>query len=300
MTRPRRALSLILVAVLLSACESIDTPTPISPSPAPSPTPRPTSRVIAGCAASGGPSGVGCGVLPSFGDSAADRDMALEIPYQAAFWTSAARVMVLNDCDGQNAYSDPAGYIFYGRSLFWGLRARGADLAIIGVLAHEYGHQIQFRFGWQTTPARPMELEADAMAGFYLGVAKAWTWQLTGSFFQNTFAMGDTLFNSPSHHGTPEERLAAARLGYDTGVYSLVNRRQFSWYELHYIFASAIRGGGGLAQPLDSEAWPTDLRGVGAALERSEFPDIARGTTRGSETVSIRLDSTARRALFPR
>jgi hypothetical protein len=196
--------------------------------------------------------------------------MLAEIQYQAAYWYGIpATVLVLNDCRGANAFA-PASErtILFGVNLFRSLRGQGADAAIIGVLAHEWAHRLQFENGWETRPVRPMELEADAFAGFYLGLAKSWAWDQVDSFFRNTFATGDNHFNDPGHHGTPAERLAAARLGFDAGMQTLITRTPVTWTQLHGFFRSRIGSNFAVTDGSSPRSQPE----VSDAVRRSLYP----------------------------
>lgn len=84
----------------------------------------------------------------------------------------------------------------------------------IAVLAHEIGHFALHSHAHSFYPAtresiREMELEADEFAGFAL--KKLSLPEETLGFFR---LMGDNKVASPDHHGTPEERFAAAKRGW--------------------------------------------------------------------------------------
>jgi hypothetical protein len=300
--RPRplsRQVGLLMVGLLAFACTAEDPPGPTGPNTVPS---GPASRSVVGCFSAGAASSsVGCGILPTFGDSSADAAMSAEVAYQYGFWFGApAQVYVFDECgSNRNAMSFwPEARILFGRNLFNGLNPRANGLPVFGVLAHEWAHQLQFRNGWQTTPVRNSELEADAFAGFYLGLAKGWAWNLINGFFQAIFDIGDYDFNSPGHHGTPNQRLAAARLGFDTGAFSLINRRPFTWIELHQLFSSRIASLGRSATGPSRVG--ASLEDAWLALEASEADAIARGEGVGSNRTVPFESETARRALWPR
>ena len=63
-----------------------------------------------------------------------------------------------------------------------------------------------------------VELHADFLLGYYLGVRKRQepSVRLWASG-QSLFEIGDYKFNDPRHHGTPRERIAAAETGFDIG-----------------------------------------------------------------------------------
>ncbi|GAB3898543.1 hypothetical protein GCM10028803_18160 [Larkinella knui] len=96
------------------------------------------------------------------------------------------------------------------------------DVAPQAILAHEFGHQIQFQlgvFGDETSPeaTRRTELMADAYSAYYLSHARgaSMQWKRVQKFFQVFFNIGDCGFTSDGHHGTPTQRLAAAEWGYN-------------------------------------------------------------------------------------
>ena len=66
------------------------------------------------------------------------------------------------------------------------------------------------------------------MAGWYLKVrGRSWT---NFSFALRVFyELGDYQFNSPQHHGTPDERFAAAQAGFDSGAQSATEAYNLGW-----------------------------------------------------------------------
>lgn len=95
------------------------------------------------------------------------------------------------------------------------------DVAPQGILAHEFGHHIQFQLGLFTdenTPeaTRRTELMADAYSAYYLSHARgaSMQWKRVQLFLQMFFNIGDCAFTSNGHHGTPTQRMAAAEFGY--------------------------------------------------------------------------------------
>ena len=77
---------------------------------------------------------------------------------------------------------------------------------LAAVLAHEYGHLLQYKARFNEAWGIKFELTADFMAGWYLGrihnLTKADIDQTAELFLQ----LGDTSFTDPSHHGTPWQR----------------------------------------------------------------------------------------------
>lgn len=95
------------------------------------------------------------------------------------------------------------------------------DVAPQAILAHEYGHHIQFQldlFGNSQSPeaTRRTELMADAYSAYYLSHARgaSMQWKRVQQFLSVFFNIGDCSVNSAGHHGTPTQRMAAAQWGY--------------------------------------------------------------------------------------
>ena len=98
------------------------------------------------------------------------------------------------------------------------------DVAPQAIFAHEFAHQIQFEneyfedLGEVTPPeeTRYTELMADAMAAYYLTHARGATLRQkrVEQFLQVFYQLGDCGFTSSGHHGTPNQRLAAAQFGF--------------------------------------------------------------------------------------
>lgn len=112
--------------------------------------------------------------------------------------------------------------IIMGDGVMDGYAALGfGDVAPQAILAHEFGHHIQYQldlFGPDTPEAtRRTELMADAYSAYYLSHARGATmqWKRVEQFLEVFFNIGDCGFTSSGHHGTPLQRMAAARWGYD-------------------------------------------------------------------------------------
>ena len=98
------------------------------------------------------------------------------------------------------------------------------DVGIRVILAHEFGHHVQFELGvFDTGPTDPAEatrrteLMADAMAAYY-GTHKkglALNKKRVADALLSFYTVGDCQFDSPGHHGTPLQRERAADWGAD-------------------------------------------------------------------------------------
>ncbi len=118
--------------------------------------------------------------------------------------------------------------IIIGDGVLQGFESLGlGDFAPHAILAHEFGHHIQYDLGIlvkgmergkELIPktARRIELMADAYAAYYLfhpeGAAMG---EESLQHYRNVFFnLGDCLFEDNSHHGTPSQRIAAFEWGY--------------------------------------------------------------------------------------
>jgi hypothetical protein len=95
------------------------------------------------------------------------------------------------------------------------------DVAPQAILAHEFGHHVQFKigvFGDEVSPeaTRRTELMADAFSAYFLSHSRgaSMQWKRVKEFLQVFFNIGDCSFTSINHHGTPTQRMAAAEWGY--------------------------------------------------------------------------------------
>lgn len=115
--------------------------------------------------------------------------------------------------------------VLFGENYYrkW-LKYDPSGISVLSVIAHEFGHIMQYKSGLmaeirggQQTSKR-VELHADYMAGYYVGILKrqnptASFWKAGDKFRQiGTYDDKDPLF-----HGTPEERVAASQRGFSTG-----------------------------------------------------------------------------------
>ncbi len=95
------------------------------------------------------------------------------------------------------------------------------DVAPQAIIAHEFGHHIQFQLGlftdeYSAEATRRTELMADAYSAYYLSHARgaAMQWKRVRQFLQVFYNIGDCAFTDPGHHGTPTQRMAAADWAY--------------------------------------------------------------------------------------
>ena len=134
-----------------------------------------------------------------------------------------------DDSDGPNAWASdtqmlPAtrGMVVFGRTLFQTLMSVDpSGVSVLQVSAHEFAHITQYASGTyqrlksgQPT-SKHVELHADFLSGYYLGLLK--TGHPNASLWwagQKIFEFGDYAYNEPTHHGTPQEWVAAAEAGF--------------------------------------------------------------------------------------
>jgi hypothetical protein len=97
------------------------------------------------------------------------------------------------------------------------------DAVVGAVCAHEFGHILQFKrglrghrvFAGQPTVKR-LELHADYLCGYFAGMRKLQKPDFQAAVFATSrYAVGDTYFARRDHHGTPDERAAAAVRGFE-------------------------------------------------------------------------------------
>lgn len=115
--------------------------------------------------------------------------------------------------------------ITMGDGIMDGYTALGfEDVAPQAILAHEFGHHIQYELNLFATtitdPAertRRTELMADAYSAYFLSHARGATmqWKRVQQFLEVFFNIGDCSFASSGHHGTPLQRMAAAEWAYE-------------------------------------------------------------------------------------
>ncbi len=105
----------------------------------------------------------------------------------------------------------------------------GTCVAMAVVMAHEFAHILDFKNRFVSGQPKMKELFADYMAGVYLHTRElTYTFTDIREAANSIFTKGDTDFNSPQHHGTPQERMNALLAGYEfsrqkvaSGVYNI-------------------------------------------------------------------------------
>ncbi len=187
--------------------------------------------------------------------SSATEDEIEEILIIAESFNTASNQIPENPFYASDGFATFDRKIVIGDGIVTFLEDTGLDPKVIwsSILAHEWGHQIQFlNFGkWEypipvfsNTPesTRMTELEADFITGYYLTHKRGGTynWKRVEDFLTAFFNIGDCGFESPGHHGTPIERLAAARAGYDLASGAQKNGKIISQQAVHDAFLSKL------------------------------------------------------------
>lgn len=157
-----------------------------------------------------------------------------------------------------DGFATPSKLIVLGDGLVEALTSSGVDddIVVAGVLSHEWGHQVQFiNFQeWYGLPVeqrpqtaeftRQMELEADFFSSYFLTHKRggAYNWKRVSEFNELFFNIGDCAFTNAGHHGTPQQRLNASRLGYSIANETLPKGHILSPDQLHAIFMQNLPG----------------------------------------------------------
>jgi hypothetical protein len=121
------------------------------------------------------------------------------------------------------------GTVMLGRDLLFEelqINRRGwGGLTVAGPMAHEFAHVLQFFSGYRerlmkdSKTVQPVELHADFLAGYHLGLKRREGASMDiGAFMDGIYFKGDAQKQDQQHHGTQEERRRAVREGYRTGV----------------------------------------------------------------------------------
>jgi hypothetical protein len=129
---------------------------------------------------------------------------------------------IMDDSDGPNAFAVPEsiqpgsfqGSVLFGNHLMTEeFRSSPLNFTIPAIMAHEFGHAYQFARGGPLPSTKLMELQADYLSGWYMkhrDAQSGWSEQSLRQTLYAFYSKGDYEFNSPRHHGTPDERLQAA------------------------------------------------------------------------------------------
>lgn len=177
-----------------------------------------TTRLRRGCALRSLKPGTGnCEALvDSCGDAKFDAAIAKEFSSQHKFFgVPGVRMTYFLDCH-PNAYAEQdTKRIALGVNLIRTCLNLYKDrqgefltmLPIYAILAHEFGHQLQFANGWMNPCDHVVneELEADMWAGYYVGSHLAIGYEKLQTMEQ-FYELGTSDFLDPDFHGSPYQR----------------------------------------------------------------------------------------------
>jgi hypothetical protein len=140
--------------------------------------------------------------------------------------------------------------IVMGDGILEGYAAIGfGDVAPQAIFAHEFAHQIQYANGYmgdlpatvsEPEQTRYSELMADAMSAYYLTHSRgaAMNQKRVREFLEVFFQIGDCAFTDPGHHGTPNQRLAAATFGFNIADQAQKQGHILTSAEFHALFVA--------------------------------------------------------------
>lgn len=186
------------------------------------------------CALQGGLEANGVTMLSTSGNIDLDRGINLELMHVADSLNVLPGFGFYDDSDGANAFAiedtiipGTKGTVVFGKRLLSNELARHSwgGLAVAGVMAHEFAHIYQYQTEFyqlltqSQSSAKLLELHADYLAGYYLGLKRLRSGEIdVKPFLDSLYLGGDTNFNSPGHHGTPLERKHVMLEGYKIGL----------------------------------------------------------------------------------
>lgn len=193
-------------------------------------------------------------IFESFGVGVTNRDDAYAIADELLALNELSPILPESPLFSIDGFASSNNLIVIGDGLVQMVSEAGIEQDIVwtGILAHEWAHQIQFDnyADWYPEGAadnapeatRYTEMEADFMAAYYMTHKRGATynWKRVEQFFDLFFQIGDCSFTSSGHHGTPLQRLAAARLGYETANEAQKQGHILSPQELHEIFVASV------------------------------------------------------------
>ena len=166
-------------------------------------------------------------MIESFDRTVRNRDQAYEKAQMLIDINEKSTTIPENPYFALDAFTRSSGLLVIGDGLLTSFTDIGidGDIAFTGILSHEWWHQAQFEYAkdWDYINSLPTlpekskfsDLEADFAAAYFMTHKRGATynWKRIEEYFKLSFNVGDCLTDSTQHHGTPEQRLTAARLG---------------------------------------------------------------------------------------
>jgi hypothetical protein len=176
-----------------------------------------------GCALVGASAGGMDGLLfPSSGNPQLDYAHAQVLEHISSVFRVRPGALFLDDSSGPNAFATPEvlvrgmndGTVIFGVTLISNqlMEDGGLGHAMPAIMAHEFGHIVQFKSNTHS-PGAAMELHADYLAGWYMSKLVSISMVDARQAMRALYSVGDYDFNSPQHHGTPEQRLESLMAG---------------------------------------------------------------------------------------
>lgn len=175
-------------------------------------------------------------MMKSSGLSRVDQAVASEIPAIKDAFRIDAEFSYINDRYGRNAFAiprstPPKAMVVLGIRMMHLAIGSSAPIeagqipprfpsatagTVAAILAHEWAHVLQFhRTATTLEPTvRPLELQADYLAGWYMARKNVSTIEDVKDLERDFNSFGDDRFTQRNHHGTPEERGEALRSGF--------------------------------------------------------------------------------------
>jgi hypothetical protein len=187
-----------------------------------------------------------CGLRATLGHPDADSGFREEVGFQNAFWQGLPRPIdhyYYDDCDAPtgNAKSFSQRFIIFGINMFWSSMEVYQNWGpIAGILGHEWAHQAQYAFNWMDSASKVIELEADALAGYYMHFGSGLDRLAIELFFNKLHMLGGYFTNHPDHHGTPEERMHMGMFGAELARIALANGIAYNYQQLHTFIRAEI------------------------------------------------------------
>jgi hypothetical protein len=186
-----------------------------------------------GCFVSGGLTDLGERKMTT-GNSEIDMAAQQEVDRLRNMMGVSAQFYFMEEKGSPNAYATsevtndkrPDGTVIFGLKLHnRELPKSNGGTTIPMIMAHEFGHIVAYKhhlnFGGKYD-----ELWADYCAGSYMFYRQFWKQTDFNASLKSFFDIGDYQFNSPYHHGTPNERYSSVVRGFmDSNMFNQQQKR---------------------------------------------------------------------------
>ncbi|MCB1158703.1 MAG: hypothetical protein KDK45_14460 [Leptospiraceae bacterium] len=147
-----------------------------------------------------------------------DELLQKELQEAKRYWNVHSKILYYHDKDTMNFWSCPDGTILLGKELVDKVVEDDPDsFSFIFFLAHELGHQVQNQHLQMAERKNVIEyeLQADCLAGFYIGHTRKMQW---GKFLK-TIDLLDKYGMKGGTHGTKKQRYWHTKNGFNAGSY---------------------------------------------------------------------------------